>query len=206
VRWKSERVACRRWWHVATVLGVVVVVTACSSDSPVADTTTSVAPATSSTTGAVTTTTSRFHFPPDEQPAVDTYLAFDRAFHTAYSDPTLDLTELAHYSSGQVFQNNMLILKDAREIRGEQARPGPKNLAQVVVYKHGERNGKDYVDVCSVDDTVVFRRVDGAIVNDRVSTQRIGAQIEEIDGQLKVTGQETLQEWPGAELETCLNT
>jgi hypothetical protein len=205
VRWKCERVACWRWWHVATVLGVVVVAAACSSASPVADTTTSVAPATSSTMGAVTTTTSRFHFPPDQQPAVDTYLAFDRAFHTADRQADLDFTELSQYSSGEAYQANMLTLKDSHEGHGEQARPGPRNLAQVLVYGYDDRDGKVHVDVCAVDDDVIFHRDDGAVVNDKVSTQRIRALIDRVDGRLKVTELTTTKKWPGVELETCLH-
>jgi hypothetical protein len=156
------------------------------------------------TSAAVTTTTSRYKWTPEQQAVVDAYVGFDRAFHNAYSAPTLDLTELARYSAGQLFENNKIMLMDARDVQGYRSRPGPQNLAQVVVYQVDEKDGRRYARVCVVDDEVVFRTQDGSILNDKVETRRIGAQIERVDGQYKVTGKETVQTWPGAELATCL--
>jgi hypothetical protein len=155
------------------------------------------------TSAAVTTTTSRYKWTPEQQAVVDAYVGFDRAFHNAYSAPTLDFTELARYSAGQLFENNKIMLMDARDVQGYRSRPGPHNLAQVVVYRIGDRDGRTYIEACIVDDTVLVQK-DGSILNDKVKTRRIGAQIETVDGQLKVTGQDVAQRWDGAELATCL--
>src|SRR3954454_22941099 len=87
------------------------------------------------TSAAVPTTTSRYRWTPEQQAVVDAYVGFDRAFHNAYSAPTLDLTELARYSAGKLFDTNKLELMDARDVQGYRTRPGAGNLAQVVVYR-----------------------------------------------------------------------
>jgi hypothetical protein len=192
----------RTLWLLA---GLVLAGAACSSGGGEASTTTTtvrVASTAPPTTAAVTTTTSRWT--PEQQAVVDTYLAWDRAFNEASTMEKPDFTDMAKYAYGDLLVKNKLLLT-SRSSDGRQARPGVNGLTRTEVYRYGERNGKSYIDFCSVDDYVVFRRADGHVIDDEVQTRRGGAQVEQVSGQWKVTGTEIVQRWPGDQLPLCLN-
>jgi hypothetical protein len=175
---------------------------ACSPDSggeatPMTVVVTTAAP----TTQAVTTTTSKWT--PEQQAVVDTYLAWDKAFHNAAQQEKPDFTEMARYGGGDLLTKNKLLLStSARD--GVLERPGTRRLAQTKPVRIAEQDGKIFLELCSVNDWTLYRVADGSVVDDDVVTNLVAVQIELVNDQLKVTGGETPKKWPGEAMATCL--
>jgi hypothetical protein len=53
------------------------------------------------------------------------------------------------------------------------------------------------VEVCSVDDSILYEIDSGRVLNDAVSTSRIRAEVRLVDGQWRLASRERLESWEG---------
>jgi hypothetical protein len=203
----------RRRHPSTVVLGLVlagaVVVPACSSGDPSADPSTSPPASTSTvpptTATSVPTTTSRYVWTPEQQPIVDTYLGWERAFNEAVADPDPSYADLARYGAGDLLISNQVLLKQLQRDE-HKVRPRPGSTMRTEVYKVTLLNGKGYVEACTYDDTIEYLARDGSVIDDTPETRLQAARIESIDETFKVVGEETRKDWPGQAMDQCLRS
>jgi hypothetical protein len=195
--------------RLALALGVVLTVAACSGDdTSSADaergkTSTTRAAATSTSDPSSTTTTSpapgSSTADPLHQEIINRYIAYwDARFAANSGTPDPADPALAEYATGE--QLDAVIAETQANLdQGLALRPAaePHNFRRVnVVSVDGDLA---VVQECFVDDAVVYRRANGAIVDDGVATHNVRGELRRADGVWRVAYTRLAQRWEGVD-------
>ena len=199
-----------RWVAVATAISVAAVAVlsvGCSSGEaadpkPVATSKPTTTTSSTTTTMATTTTTSKWT--PDQQQAVDRYMAFyDAYFDILTSDRPSNV--LADFAAGD-FLTKLRILITQDRTNGVATKRPPNSVTRTEIKSVQSQSAVWVVEACEADDLVRTKTSDGSILDDSVVTYRYFVRLETPAGAgaLKVTDQRKADELPGDVVDTCL--
>lgn len=166
--------------------------------APVADPTTTTSTTTTSTTVPETTTTTAA--PSPEEEVLAAYANYWQAVDAAFDPPQVEPEHpaLREYATGEALAG---ITANARETlsqnRARRIRSGGRyaHRAEVLTIDGDTATVRD----CTIDDTVIVNTVDGAVIDDGVSTRLYISMLVHEAGQWKLALQNREKGWEGVD-------
>jgi hypothetical protein len=170
---------------------VAVITAGCSSDNE-SDKADGSADGTKSTEADPTTTTTR----PVEDDIVARYEAFWEARFAANSPPNPDDLALQEYATGEALVQ-VVAEAEANRTAGVEfrRRDDPSGFQRVEVLEVSGDTA--VVQECVVDDALLIRTADGAVLNDAIGSHNMRGEMRRVDGEWRLARSDVVQRWDG---------
>jgi hypothetical protein len=138
----------------------------------------------------------------EQRQVLAAYDEFRENFRSATRDPARGDRVLAERTTGVQLRADQGEIARLRSM-GFATRPALDSLNRTeAVSVSFDELGATAVE-CILDNDVIFRVVDGSVVNDATSTRKVEARLVRVDGVWRVGGNAEKQKWAGSEMHQC---